>query len=138
MRKSHLSATLNEVPLTSKNARATRGEITISILERAIKASPENKRSAYLWIQLLKAGEEIWDKDKLNDKWEEALRSSESADIAIEWFDWRIKSNTSGIQDIKKDASRASGLVQSGEQGELTRLRLFWRTTVFLKESGEW
>ena len=134
-----LDHSLGDAPPTSKNAKIARSEIAASILHRALKASPENKRSAYIWIKLLKAGEEIWERDKLNDKWEEALSCSESADVWVEWFDWRIRSNMFGIQGIKDDACRAlrvTGVTMTEQDLEVIKLRLFWRMAVFLKESG--
>ncbi|THH06938.1 hypothetical protein EW145_g3737 [Phellinidium pouzarii] len=129
---------LNGVPSTSRNAEKAHSEISVSILSRALSEHPDNALSSLLRLKYLKMGENIWNERKLNSEWDDALRLSESADICVEWLDWRMRSSAD-FNNVLRDACKALELVARGLKGdcvELARLRIFWRTAIFLQQAG--
>ncbi|OXG26985.1 hypothetical protein C359_05015 [Cryptococcus neoformans Bt120] len=49
-------------------------EITLSILSRALKATPENAYSERLHLAYLRAAETVWSADKVTSRWKNVLR----------------------------------------------------------------
>ncbi|KAH8120222.1 DUF1740-domain-containing protein [Phellopilus nigrolimitatus] len=113
-------------------------EISVSIISRALSAHPNNFRSAFLRLKYVRAGENIWHESKLRAEWEEALRVIDSADVCIEWLDWRMRT-PANFSNVLEDAIRAYKMVakgMSGDNADIARLRVFWRTAIFLKQAG--
>lgn len=122
-----------------KSMSKARAEIAISVLSRAFDAHLENRRSPVLWWKILKAGEDVWDKNRLRSEWERSLVATASADLWVEWLDWRIRAS-SRFREVLSDATRAldvAGKICSGEAADMARLRVFWRTTIFIRQAGK-
>ncbi|GJJ13904.1 hypothetical protein Clacol_008161 [Clathrus columnatus] len=137
---------LHDMPLSSKaSLNLARTEIKLTIIERAFRAHPKNRESIELRIIWLDAGSEIWDIQKLETEWETTVRElggrGTSAPLrnAIwnEWLRWRISSagrrsnGQTNVDEILNDAR----LVLNNIEGELTRVKTFWRIAVILKEA---
>ena len=130
-----LAQTLSTVPLLSKNATKAQAEITLPVLSRAISADPTNAKSKVLRIKYLKAGEEVWQESKLEDEWEKALKVG-GAEIWMEWLEWRIRRSRNGIDGVTEHAVRAMRAFGSDLEGELAKLRIFWRVAVAFQHAG--
>jgi hypothetical protein len=132
-----LSFSLSSIPPLSKDAPKARGEITISVLDRAFKASIENYSSVRLWLKYLAASEEVQEPDKLRNTWEKALdkagKGADQADIWVAWLDWIIRRGAGGIVGIVGASTRAMLSLRSNEIG---RLRIFWRVAVAFRDAG--
>lgn len=134
-----LDYSLAEVPIFSKNAQRARAEISTAILSRALTASPENTHSALIWLKYLRVGEDLWEEGMLKDEWEKALKGAPSADLWIEWLNWRIRRPAVVMDEVKDDAARLVKNMSTGmtaEEADFARLRAFWRIAVFFKETG--
>ncbi|KAH9837066.1 NRDE-2, necessary for RNA interference-domain-containing protein [Rhodofomes roseus] len=127
-----LSHTLSTVPITSKNAPKARSEITLSILQRALSAHPQNASSKVLRLRYIKAGEETWHESKLRAEWEDALKVG-GIEMWMEWLDWRIRKGEKGVEGIVEDAKRVLGAVIGDEIG---MLRVLWRVAVGFRDAG--
>jgi len=115
---------------TTKNIVKARSDITLAVLSRAFATHAELARNKLLRILYLKAGEDIWDKDKLQAEWEEAFRT-EDPQIQVEWLEWRIR-NASGIDGIVESASAAMHALSKE-----SRLRAFYRTACAMRSAGD-
>lgn len=127
-----LSHTLSTVPITSRNAPKARSEITLSILQRALSAHPQNASSKALRLRYLKAGEETWHESKLRAEWEDALKVG-GIEMWIEWLDWRIRKVEKGMDGVVEDAKRVLAAVRGDETG---MLRVLWRVAVGFRDAG--
>lgn len=138
---------LADTPLTSKAAlNRARAEIKLSIIERAMLADPKNRESIELRIQWLDAGSEIWDQTKLDKEWEMTVHElgDQKAPVSLknaiwnEWLRWRISSvgrrahDRTSVDSILDDARR----VIENVDGDLAKVKVFWRIAVTLKEAG--
>lgn len=134
-----LAHSLSGIPSNSKNASKAVSEITISILTRALKEHKDNEYSVLLRLKFLKAGEDVWDESKLRSEWEIALRLIDTPDIWLEWLDWRMRRGTGGIDACLADSQRAISSfshLRDPVTQDIAKLRVFWRTVVFLRQSG--
>ena len=127
-----LSHTLSTVPIASKNAPKARSEITLSILQRALSAHPQNASSKALRLRYLKAGEETWHESKLRAEWEDALKVG-GIEMWIEWLDWRIRKAEKGVDGVVEDAKRVLAAVRGDGIGVL---RVQWRVAVGFRDAG--
>lgn len=130
-----LSQTLSTIPITSKNATKARSEITLSILGRALSVDLRNRTSKTLRLKYLKAGEEVWHESKLRSEWEDALKVG-GVGIWMEWLEWRIRSTNKGIDGVVEDATRVLGALSFDDEGEIGKVRVFWRTAVAIQNAG--
>jgi hypothetical protein len=130
-----LRHTLSAIPLTSRNATKARSDITLSILSRALSAHPDNSLSKVLRLQYLRAGEEIWHDSKLRAEWEDALKVG-GVDVWMEWLEWRIRKAANGIDGITEDVQRIYGGLDTNEDGEIAKVRVFWRVALVLHNAG--
>jgi NRDE-2, necessary for RNA interference len=130
-----LSHTLSSIPVMSKNASKARCEISISILARALAADPRNRISSVLRLKYIKAGEQVWHESKVRAEWEDVLQTT-GIDLWMEWLEWRIRKADKGIEGIIEDATRVLRASHHDEQGEITRIRVFWRVAVALQNAG--
>jgi len=132
-----LNQTLITVPITSKNASKARCDITVSILSRALSASPLNRTSKALRLAYLKAGEEVWHESKLKAEWEDALKVG-GIEILMEWLEWNIRKSKDGISGIMEAALRVLNSLGSGSEAQLdvSRVRVFWRVAVAIRGAG--
>ena len=130
-----LSYTLSTVPITSKNASRARADISLSVLSRAISTHPSNLRSKTLRLKYLKAGEEVWEREKLREEWEDAVKIDD-IEIWMAWFDWTVRRNPNLLESIVEDMERIlrSPTVRGDEVGQL---RIFWRAAVALRDAGK-
>lgn len=132
-----LSLSLSTIPPLSKGADKARGEITISVIERAFKVTPRNEASVRLWLKYLPAAEDLWDARQVEDAWEKALQKAgkgpSQADIWMAWLDWRIRRGADGVDGVVKAAVRAMAALVFDEKG---RLRVLWRTAVAFRDAG--
>ncbi|KAL0579360.1 hypothetical protein V5O48_002636 [Marasmius crinis-equi] len=129
-----LSRTISTVDPNSKNAAKARAEISISVLERALSAHPKNASSKRLRLKYLRAGSEIWPRDKMEQEWERALKLGD-ADIWMEWLEWKITGgiDLSGVFD---SASRILAALEDYEDDEMGRVRVLWRVAVACQQAG--
>lgn len=110
-----------------------RSEITLSVLSRALDAHPSNKTSKTLRLRYLRAGEELWNASKLEEEWEDALKTDD-VDLWIEWLDWRVR-RVRSIENIVGDAQRV--LFAFGRTNdEIGSLRVLWRVAVAFRDAG--
>ena len=124
------------MPSTTLNAAKARGEVSISVLSRALSAHPANKRSKTLRLKLLRAGEELWSSEQLRNEWEDALNVND-VDIWMTWLDWRLRRTSNLTESIVADAQRAyQALARYGDDNG--QVRVFWRAAVALREAGEY
>ncbi|PFH54787.1 hypothetical protein AMATHDRAFT_134942 [Amanita thiersii Skay4041] len=130
-----LEQTLSTIPLLSKNATKARAEIATSVLSRAISADPSNKKSKILRIKYLKAGEDVWQEDRLQDEWEDALKVG-GVEIWMEWLEWRIRRSRNGIDDFIRDSIRAINALGSDVSAEFGKVRILWRVVMVLNSAG--
>jgi len=127
--------TLSAIPVVSKNASKARSEISISILGRALAADPRNRLSMILRLKYMKAGEPVWHESKVRAEWEDALKTG-GVELWMEWLEWRIGKADKGVDGIVEDATRVLQAFSHDEQGELSRVRAFWRVAVALQNAG--
>jgi hypothetical protein len=120
-----LSHTLLNVPTTRAHS-----EISISILSRALAVTDN---SYVLRLKYLQAGEDLWHESKLRAEWEDALRKVNGAGIWMEWFEWRIRKNNTGIAAVVEDAKRAISALPREDVGQM---RIFWRLAVAFQNAG--
>ncbi|TBU34597.1 NRDE-2, necessary for RNA interference-domain-containing protein [Dichomitus squalens] len=129
-----LSHTLSTVPVTSKKASRARAEISLSVLRRAMSTHPGNLRSKVLRLKYMKAGEEIWEPEKLKAEWEDAVKV-DNIEIWMAWLDWRVRKTSNILESIIEDVGRISrALATRGD--EIGQLRVFWRAAVALRDAG--
>jgi hypothetical protein len=127
-----LTQTVSSVPAASKNAQQTRADLAIAVLTRARAAHPENARAAPLLLRLMRAGEEVWQPEKLRSEWENALKTGD-VELIMEWLDWKVRKAEDGMDGIVAAGVRAMRLV---EHNDLDRLRVFWRIAVAFQQAG--
>lgn len=128
-----LAHMLSQVPLSSRGAVKARAEITLSVLERALRTVPPNK-AAPLQLLYLQAGEEVWEMKELQTQWAKAMESEDAnADIRAAWFEWRTRRAEGGLDGVLEDAVKA---FDAAGQNEMEKLRLFWRVAVLLRQAG--
>jgi len=140
--------TLKTTPPSSKASLArARAEIKISVLERAMRTDKRNKNSVQLRIMWLHAGSEIWEGDRLEYQWEQAVK-----ELAIgnpdkqaakfmwdEWLRWRISSagrgtrGTANVEGVIADSVR----VMENIEGELSKIKTLWRIALLLRDAGK-
>lgn len=73
----------------SKAERASTSDIKLSILDRALTV-PQNKASEKLLLAYLKAASEVWDPEKVLEKWDLTLKSHPTlTGLWIEYVSWR-------------------------------------------------
>ncbi|KZV75506.1 DUF1740-domain-containing protein [Peniophora sp. CONT] len=124
---------LSQVPLSSRGAVKARAEITLSVLERALRTVPSNKATP-LRLLYFQAGEEVWELKELQEKWAMAMESEDAnADIRAAWFEWRIRRAEGGLDGVLEDATKT---IDAAGKNEMEKLRLFWRVAVLLRQSG--
>ncbi|PPQ67070.1 hypothetical protein CVT25_005671 [Psilocybe cyanescens] len=128
-----LNQTLSTIPITSKNATKARSEISVSILSRAISASPLNAKNRSLRLAYLRAGEEIWHESKLRSEWEDALKV-EDIEIQTEWLEWKIRTSNGGVDGVVQAAVRV--LDRIGIKLEVEKVRIFWRVAMVIRNAG--
>ncbi len=126
-----LSHSLSQVPATSKNAPKVRSEITLSVLDRAMPNLPKGSPSTRIQLLYLHAGEEVWTSDKLKQEWEKALTTGD-INIYLAWLDWRIRRGSDGQDGVLEATIR----VLASATSELEMLRVFWRWTYVLRQTG--
>jgi hypothetical protein len=127
-----LSHSISTVPLDTKNAARVRAEIAESILSRAVSAHPSNRTSIALRLKYLRAGEEVWDEQKLGREWADAL-GLRSTEVWMAWLDWKISRSRSGLEGIMEDVAHALEHLRHTEVGSL---RVQWRAAVVLQQAG--
>lgn len=127
-----LSHSISTVPLDTKNAAKVRAEIAESILSRAVSARPSNKTSINLRLKHLRAGEEVWDEQKLEREWDDVLELR-STEVWMAWLDWKISRSRSGLEGIMEDVAHALEQLRHTEVG---CLRVQWRAAVVLQQAG--
>ncbi|PPQ62959.1 hypothetical protein CVT24_006065 [Panaeolus cyanescens] len=132
---SYLSQSLSVVPINSKNSLRARSEISVSILGRSLEVHPNNARNKVLRLAYLKAGEHIWPSTKLEEEWNTALKAG-GTDVEFEWLEWKIRKNRSGVEGILEDAESMMKRLPDGEEGEISKLRIFWRVAVAIRNAG--
>jgi hypothetical protein len=130
-----LKQMLSVISLSSKNARRVRAEVTLSVMERALKAHPANQSSKNLKLAYIKAGGAVWDREKVDAEWKEALKLGD-ADVWMEWLEWRLQHCKTGVDAIVKDASIILTEVKQQENCEMIALRIFWRLAAALRQAG--
>ncbi|EIN14098.1 hypothetical protein PUNSTDRAFT_140471 [Punctularia strigosozonata HHB-11173 SS5] len=132
-----LAFSLSTIPPLSKDATKARAEITITVLDRAFKASTENNHSVSLWLRYIAAHEELLEAGEVNYVWEKAIqnagRGADKADLWIEWLDWSIRRSARGMDGILEAAVRA---VRALHLDEIGRLRVLWRVAVAFRDAG--
>lgn len=128
-----LNQTLSTIPITSKNARKARSEISLSVLARAFSSSPQNAKNKHLRLAYLRAGEEIWHESKLRSEWDDAL-GLEDIEIYLEWLEWTIRKGQNGVEGIVEAAARMLEKVDRGS--DLDKVRIFWRVATAIKMAG--
>lgn len=126
-----LDQTLSTVPITSKNARKARSEISLSVLSRALTASPQNAKDKHLRLAYLRAGEEIWHESKLRSEWDDALKFHD-IEIYMEWLEWIIRRGQTGVDEIVEGAAKMLKRVNSDSD----KIRIFWRVATAIKMAG--
>lgn len=127
-----LSHSISAVPLDAKNSARARAEIAESILSRAISAHQSNKASITLRLKYLRAGEEVWDEQKLQHQWDDAL-ALRSTEVWMAWLDWKLSRSRGGLEGIMDDVSHALEQLRHTEIGSL---RVQWRAAVILQQAG--
>ncbi len=130
-----LSHTLSTVPITSKNASRARAEISLSVLSRAISTHPSNLRSKTLRLKYLKAGEGVWEPDKLREEWEDVVKVDDT-EIWMAWFDWRVRRTPNLLESTVEDMDRILR-APAVREDEVGQLRIFWRAAVAWRDAGE-
>ena len=130
-----LSHTLSTVPSITRNAAKARAEIALSVLSRALSAHPDNKRSKTLRLKYLKAGEELWQAEKLRDEWEDAIKVDD-VEIWFAWLDWRLRRSSDILENISRDSARVSRALAT-RGNEIGQVRVLWRAAVALRDAGE-
>ncbi|KAJ3515279.1 hypothetical protein NLJ89_g1854 [Agrocybe chaxingu] len=130
-----LDHTLSTIPVTSKNATKARSEISVSILSRALAADPQNAKNKILRFMYLKAGEETWHESKLRFEWEDALKVG-GIEIQMEWLEWRIRKGNNGVDGVVESARRVLADLRAGEEGDIGKVRVFWRVATVIKNAG--
>ncbi|KAH9486618.1 Nuclear exosome regulator NRDE2 [Psilocybe cubensis] len=128
-----LNQTVSTIPITSKNATKARSEISVSILARAISASPQNIRNRSLRLSYLRAGEEVWHETKVKAEWEEALKV-EDTELQVEWLEWKIRTGNGGIDGVVDAAVRV--LDGIGSKSEIAKVRVLYRVAVVIRSAG--
>ena len=134
-----LHHSIGGIDVSSKNAERSRAEIVVSVLERALSQHPANGHSPFLRLKYLKAGELTWDKARAEEEWNKALEDVATADIYVEWLDWRIRT-TPDFNAVVEHAIKATRLVAStgsDEKSDFAILRVFWRIVTFFKQAGK-
>ncbi|KAG2056941.1 hypothetical protein BDR06DRAFT_1038090 [Suillus hirtellus] len=126
---------LSNIPVTSKNATKARAEITLAILTRARASHPHNRSSRILFLNYLRAGEEVWHESKTKAEWEEALKLG-GIEIWMEWLEWRIRTAAGGVDTSVMDATRILSALGSSESCEIDKLRVIWRVAVAFQQAG--
>jgi hypothetical protein len=130
-----LHQTLSTTPTTSKNATKARSEITLSILSRALAAHPDNAKNKVLRILYLKAGEEVWQDDKLREEWDEAFKYGD-IEILMEWLAWQIRKGHGGLDGLVTSAVKAIGRLERNAD-ESAKIRIFWRVAFAIRSAGQ-
>jgi hypothetical protein len=113
------------------NLKAT---IAVSILQRALKASPCNINSFTLWNSYLFWGEELWDESKLDTEWVRALECVSDDRIWLEWLNWRLRASRIGIYKTLLTDGRKCFLSM---KNDYIKLIAFWRVLVAFQEAGD-
>jgi nuclear exosome regulator NRDE2 len=140
------------IPPSSKSSLAkARAEIKLSVLDRAIRTHAKNAASIDLRVKWLNAGAELWDGDRLEKEWEQAVsalggvtsgredRKGLRNRMWEEWLRWRMASagratrKSAGVEGIIRDARR----VMENLEGEMAKVKLFWRIALILRDAGE-
>ena len=129
-----LRQTLSTTPTTSKNATKARSEITLSVLSRAMGADPDNAKNKLLRILYLKAGEEVWQEDKLSAEWDEAFKDGD-IEILMEWLEWQIRKGHGGLDGIVTSGVKALGRLER-DVDETSKIRIFWRIAFAIRSAG--
>ena len=128
-----VSRSISAVPLDTKNAAKARAEITESILSRAVLAHPLNRTSITLRLKYLRAGEEVWDENRLQREWDDVL-TLQSTEVWMAWLDWKLSKSRSGLEGIMEDVAHALERLRHNETGSL---RVQWRAAVVLQQAGK-
>jgi hypothetical protein len=125
----------NTAPAPNALARA---EIAASVLAKALAAHPANRRSPSLRLRLLRAGEMVWPDQQLEQEWKDVLNDfPQDGDVWSEWVGWRMRA-MHGIEAVVEDIRHAMGILSGDtEELEMQRLRIFWRSCVWLRQAGE-
>ena len=127
-----LSHSISAVPLDTRNSAKARAEIAESILSRAVSAHPSNKTSIALRLKHLRAGEEVWDEQKLEHEWDDAL-TLQSTEVWMAWLNWKLSRSRGGLDGIMEDVAHALEHLRHTEIGSL---RVQWRAAVILQQAG--
>ncbi|EIW72388.1 hypothetical protein TREMEDRAFT_26535 [Tremella mesenterica DSM 1558] len=132
---------ISQLPITRANA-----EITLSILDKALDAHPNNMRSTELHIAYLRAAEVFWSPAQITERWKNVIRALGEANEQMEegsdvdmmmlwlgYIDWR-----EGQGFSKDDSGERGGVDEVIEVFIecLEYLRFEWWTCLFLKLSG--
>lgn len=144
---------MSTVPPSAKSSLArARADIKLSVLDRAIRIHRKNEASIELRVKWLNAGAEIWDRDKLEMEWEQAVielggpTGDGKAEKGLrnriweEWLRWRISSagrgsrKAAGVGGIVSDIRRAMDNIE----GEMARVKFLWRLAVILRGAGKY
>jgi hypothetical protein len=111
-----------------------RSEITLSVLSRALAAHPDNTKNKVLRILYLKAGEEVWQEDKLRAEWNEAFKVGD-IEILMEWLEWQMRKGLGGPNGIIASAVQALGSLER-DADESAKIRIFWRISFAIRSAG--
>lgn len=128
---------------TTNRTLQARTEISLSILEKAIEAHPNNRQSPRLRLLYIEHGSRVWDYDRIRREWASILSvfgntqvlAWKRASVWNAWLEWRL-----GDSSTVKEGLNAVGDVMRWSQGhnfELFRVRICWRLAIFMREAGE-
>jgi hypothetical protein len=112
---------------------SVRATIAVTILQRALQATPVNIRSAPLWAACLFWGEALWESSKLEREWEKALNHVVDEQIWLEWLSWRVRSSRQGVLEVLTvDGPRCLANVRD----ESLKLTALWWIIITLQDAG--
>ncbi len=118
--------------------QAGRGEIWVTMLEKAMNDHPKNKRSTALRLRYLGVIREAKGSEVEDLAWEKALNEIHDENLWLEYLNYRLrKFGLDSLVDTLHALRERVETIQHDERRKYhTRLRLFWRSIVVLREAG--
>ena len=154
------------IDASQKPATRASAEVTMSVLSRALEATPENGLSPILHIAYIHAAENVWTAEQVSQRWQNVLRvmgediraGAHHAEIGLfeiwlAYLDWR-EGQGLGSTKLGKLAQAGGGVdeviesyldclenIKRSELGdpqtrEENQLHIFVRTCLFMKQAG--
>ncbi|KAG8683222.1 hypothetical protein FRC09_016220 [Ceratobasidium sp. 395] len=79
----------------------------------------------------------VWPEQQLEKEWADVLKDfPRNGDVWSEWVGWRMRT-IDGVEATIEDIHHAMNVLQGNtEDPEMQRLRIFWRTCVWLRQAG--